>query len=97
MACNSDQGGFINIKTSEDLKKAKELGYDKLFRVGDIVNIQGCFFKIFCFVLDKDLMTLKSISRKEAEVGLRKMQEDILAENALLTEGLPPNELKKEE
>lgn len=74
---NSDTGDMRMLDENFTKEQANATGYKQVFKVGDTVQIQGCFFKIHCFVEEHNLMTLQGISAKDAEKGMYNMLKEI--------------------
>ena len=80
MACDPEAGILREINDAFPMEKAKELGYTQIFKVGDVVQIQGVFFKVIYFHEGNNTMTIKCISKQEAEKGLKGMLKEITPE-----------------
>jgi len=77
MACNPEEGILREINEVFPMEKAKELGYTQIFKVGDVVQIQGVFFKVVYFHEGNNTMTIKCISKVEAKSGLSNMLKEL--------------------
>ena len=94
---NSDTGDMQMLSENFTEEQAKAKGYKQVFSVGDVVQIQGCFFKIHCFVDQHNLMTLQGISSNDAKEGLNSMLKEINMEehSTLLKEQQDDNERRR--
>lgn len=55
---------YRGLKAQED--KLREEGFNSFFNVGQILLINGCWFKVNNFVEENSFMNLKLIPKKEA-------------------------------